>query len=1623
MSSSSQTSSAENKDLQDILKALLSPQLYSKYIASQDLQPSTISPFLTRFSADHGSELSDVTKAQLQLLGDLRGGLGLPSSLCSQALLDGEEACLNFGDVITKYWVKWDVEPSTKPYATLLFEQRPAAVVSCLVANGSFGHPVQQSARDDVLSILKGLDANLNLLRQPLSAKNETLASLPENRKQELLPFFKSLQQLSSIIIQPTDLPVLIATGLSSVETVAYLPFATFRAVVSAHGIDADHAKKIHGEARRVQKQAEQIVASLVMDAASNALAKHEPAMFFASSAVAPVTDRGTSGPSGKTNMSDWFGDLDDMGCPDCCSVTSPAAYFVDLLRFLKTTSASSKLKADDESSALTSTAKPPPNSLLKKLFERRPELGDLLLSCRNTSERIFYIDLVNEILESAVVYLDKRGDIGDGVVIDCHNADDEQQFDHDIYAGSTLSSKNQPPRDASNVKHNVYDQIISQAVYPSSVFPYDHSKHALHEYLEASGTTLADVIGGFQPWSRLDAAREEQRRETVARSCAAAVLGLAEGDFVALTEEPVYPIEAARLTLNKPNLSKSEYQEQAELKPSWHYWGYPDEDKEAGDGADRMLQTEQEAQDSEDGAHLGLTFIKEQLLPRLGESYSTLVQLLETRFLANSLVIVPFAGSSLSVPPSQIRFEGELGDFRLCAAGGERLNVFALQRLEQILRLWRRCRQENTGEKQQGATKVIKWSLDDVDDALCAFGEVALDDATDSGAAGDKYKAITPQTLKEMASIVEIARRSEIGVGQIIALFDKSASYLRNLPIARAVAAGPRPDSEPLTLSSRYLSLLLASLDLAYADYTQIQADEQIAADSTIDLDIIFLFSRLSTLAKLFAVAYSDLPALLVIVRGAGGMSDLSTPEGVLAVLKTWQGFIADGWTAKSILSCLSRDPTGDPKAVSAVIAFISKALPSLAAVGAGQEGASSTDGMFALSTASLVAAVQSHVPDITPELAQVLLSQQAEGPSPLRVDDAVGDTVQEVLSDVLEYAYSNQSAGEPATNDDYLTFTQPCTMVMRCKVPKGTSLPLSLRFGPDYTCTLAASASQAAGSPSVVQVEGKVVIPNTQGGNVLTTINVAWPPEYSDVHISFETAAASPAPAQPAFVIPKELMAVLERELSNLKLHGSLLQQYKIGHQEVQALAHFLLGSYKDDSMDILRRIERYSLIRKVLVRPGMEAQFASLTAWFCGTPTPLGTIKATATRFLQTTLLGQSLTERLLIANLRAGNSDDMVGATKGANERFSLLATLARQMLILQAVCLKHNSVPHLFAVAQPTSLLKLTTSPTRSATASSHIVLTNQLRASLVARGANQALSTTQDRLRNGRRGALVQYIIQNPAMKASGKISDEGSLFEFFLIDVQMSSKLETTRIQQAISTIQLFVHRALLGSESGTEAQLISRERWSWMQRYTTWEANRRVFLYPESYADPTLRDGKTEVFQSVVEEGAMQNTLDDAAVQKIIRGYIYAADEVANLRVDAVFYSPERSGTPPQDPLQGEGVYHLFARTRNAPYTYFYRSMEHTKRGQSIPSPVWTPWTKMPFEITGHEVDVDGNALARSGAYIVPVVWRKRLMVFMPKLSIRTSTDKKNGAKGTLATLDSANQVQVTNPATLSM
>lgn len=133
-------------------------------------------------------------------------------------------------------------------------------------------------------------------------------------------------------------------------------------------------------------------------------------------------------------------------------------------------------------------------------------------------------------------------------------------------------ATKKQIPRDTANVNYALYDEIISEAVFPSSVFPYDQSVDALQSYLAANAINMSEVLQFFETSSDTEDVKQAHRKETFSRSYAASVLNLTEGDFLALTEESFYSLDAARLTTGSQALSLEDYETKAGLQPSWYY-------------------------------------------------------------------------------------------------------------------------------------------------------------------------------------------------------------------------------------------------------------------------------------------------------------------------------------------------------------------------------------------------------------------------------------------------------------------------------------------------------------------------------------------------------------------------------------------------------------------------------------------------------------------------------------------------------------------------------------------------------------------------------------------------------------------------------------------------------------------------------------------------------------------------------------------------------------------------------------------------------------------------------------------------------------------------------------------
>ena len=207
------------------------------------------------------------------------------------------------------------------------------------------------------------------------------------------------------------------------------------------------------------------------------------------------------------------------------------------------------------------------------------------------------------------------------------------------------------------------------------------------------------------------------------------------------------------------------------------------------------------------------------------------------------------------------------------------------------------------------------------------------------------------------------------------------------------------------------------------------------------------------------------------------------------------------------------------------------------------------------------------------------------------------------------------------------------------------------------------------------------------------------------------------------------------------------------------------------------------------------------------------------------------------------------------------------------------------------------------------------------------------LKEIMDVIRPQKRNALVAFIL------ATNKhIKDENDLYDYFLVDVQMESCMPSSRIVMAHGIIQLFVQRCLMGLEPKAAADLETDKswaQWKWMKNYRVWEANRKVFLYPENWLSPDLRDDKSYLFTEFENE-LQQNELTDFTAEEALIKYLEKLDNIAFLEVMATWYQTDIK------------TMHVFARTKGGdPAIYYYRRFEQER--------YWTPWEKVELDITG--------------------------------------------------------------------
>lgn len=221
-----------------------------------------------------------------------------------------------------------------------------------------------------------------------------------------------------------------------------------------------------------------------------------------------------------------------------------------------------------------------------------------------------------------------------------------------------------------------------------------------------------------------------------------------------------------------------------------------------------------------------------------------------------------------------------------------------------------------------------------------------------------------------------------------------------------------------------------------------------------------------------------------------------------------------------------------------------------------------------------------------------------------------------------------------------------------------------------------------------------------------------------------------------------------------------------------------------------------------------------------------------------------------------------------------------------------------------------------------------------------------------DALRKKQRDALVAHLTHVMEGNKPKYGDTQEKLFEHLLIDPGTEPVVFTSRVQLAISSVQQFVRRCLMGLEENVKPGIIDAKRWQWMQRYRVWEVNRKFFIWPENWLDPEFRDDKTHLFREL--EGALlQGDIDDDLVRGALYKYLQGLEAIARLEMLTMYFESGISADG--------GTVHVIGRTQNAPYKYFHRSST---------AGMWSPWEPI-------ESGVEGD-------HLVLTAWRGRMHLF---------------------------------------
>ena len=217
---------------------------------------------------------------------------------------------------------------------------------------------------------------------------------------------------------------------------------------------------------------------------------------------------------------------------------------------------------------------------------------------------------------------------------------------------------------------------------------------------------------------------------------------------------------------------------------------------------------------------------------------------------------------------------------------------------------------------------------------------------------------------------------------------------------------------------------------------------------------------------------------------------------------------------------------------------------------------------------------------------------------------------------------------------------------------------------------------------------------------------------------------------------------------------------------------------------------------------------------------------------------------------------------------------------------------------------------------------------------------------------------LAYAVPQDSNLLAYG-INNADDLYAYWLLDVQVSQAVPTTRVASAIASLQQYINAISAGLEPGYESQAMTpAQHATWrdsLHAYSVWRTVQHLRHFPANYLSPMLRSHKTDSFQQL-ENDINQCRIESHSVLPAIQRYLTRFEEVATLKTLNGYIDGDKDNL-------ANSTYYFVARS-NADNSYYWRSLDMARRDLhqgagagpryklDTPQPgAWSDWKKIPL------------------------------------------------------------------------